>query len=208
MKRHISTKLSAAASAFLVLSLTACAMLPVCADARIPLTVCTAEAEGNMLPFDITPSAAGSGRTSVAPETPAEPGNAAGTEENLPSDSSFGTANDAVGGNDPAGDMTETPVPENTSPTTGVTEDSNAGNGNRQEGQAGGDENGRTGEKADPSTPDTAENPVKDAVDEVKNDVTEAANGKTNWASIVIALVIAVTLVAVVVALIPRKRTD
>ena len=202
MKRHIASKWSAAAAAFLVLTLTAGTMLPVCADARIPLTVCTAEAEGNMLPFDITPSAAGSGRTSV------EPGNAAGTEENLPSDSSFQTADDAVGGNDPVGDMAETPVPENTAPATGVTEDSNAGNGNRQEGQAGGDENGRTGEKADSNTPDTAENPVKDAVDEVKNDVTEAANGKTNWASIVIALVIAVTLVAVVVALIPRKRTD
>lgn len=209
MKRHLFTKASAVIAAFLVM--TASALLPVTAAAPLSLTLCTAEAVGSDLPFDITASAAEGNMNN-----PGKDGSA--TENLLPGDSTSGTADDAVGGNDPVGDTGNTPSSGSTSGTTGdAAGDPNAGNGNREEGQAGGNSDGMIGEGpavrpedtagTDPNTPDTTDNPVENAVDKTA-DAVDNADGGTGWGSIIVALLIAAALIVVIVALIPRRRTD
>ena len=218
MKRHSVTK-SAAVLAALLLT-TMCAVLPAGAANADFLIPCTAEAEGSPIPFDITVSSAGNagGNTGNA-------GNAGGVTEGLiPGGDSFGTADDAVGGNDPAGDMAEQPSRNEQSDTAGKTDNTqndaagnpNAGNGNREEGQAGGNEDGKVGEGSANRTEgttgtgtDTADNPVENAVNEAADAVDNAADGSgTGWGGIIIALLIAAALIDVIIALIPRRRTD
>ena len=227
MKRTHLTKFSAVFIALFVLSVSS--VLPVLAGS---LTLCTAEAGGETPPFEIlaveggmagsgagagTSGAAGGSGIGGAIEGAAEDiGNA--VEDILPggdpADSSRPAEDPAL--SDPANDRTP-------SVDTSDNRDDNAGNGNLEEGQAGGDENGVVGDgtgrdpvNPDTGTSDTGRNPTtadenaagSEAGTGTNAETTAQEDGGMNWASIIIALLIAVALVVVIVALIPRRRTD
>lgn len=205
MKRSTLTKITAGIAAVLVMSATV--VLPIAAAGPISITLCTAEQEDTSVSVDTLTANSGTNAGNTAPGTNA--GN-----NNVP-----GTAGDAIGGNTPAGDLPNDPANgTNNDPANGAngTNDTTAGNGNLNDGQAGGDENGVVGDEPigdgtivdditgnDAATADNANN-----ADNAGNADTAANGTGTNWASIIIALVIAVALIVVIVALIPRKRTD
>lgn len=213
MKRYPVAK-SAAVLAALVLT-AACAVLPTGAANTSPLVLCTAEAEGDPIPFDITVSSAGTAGS--ASENADTAGNGGMIDDMLPNTADEPIIDDSIG--DPA----ESPAPDNSADTADKTPtpekdaagNPDAGNGNREEGQAGVNEDGMVGEgPADrpgntvgQNDTNTADNPVENAVDEAADAVDEAANG-TGWGSVIVALLIAAALIVVIIALIPRRRTD
>lgn len=229
MKRLHLTKLAALAAA--VLAVTASAAAPAAAAHTRSVTLCSAEAVGSSVTVDtLTASGnvggaggtgAGAGGAGLAGDTPNEGMNGV-LNDVLPGEDGPGTADDAVGGNTPADDIAGNPSSgeasgsgntagsgNNTGNTVGetITGNENAGNGKLEEGQAGGDENGIVGEGTDDNlVEDMTDSGTADA--NAAADETTAAETGTNWGSVIVALVIGVALVVVIVALIPRKRTD
>lgn len=231
MKRTHLTKFAAVFTALLVLSVSS--VLPVLAGS---LTLCTAEVEGEMPPFEILAVEGGMAGSGARAGTEAGAGNTVGEAVGNAAEDIGNAVEDILPGNDPADDPSvndpaaNDPAGENRNPSgdtsgSGNTSDSgnmtdnrddNAGNGNREEGQAGGDANGEVGDgtNRDTTNPDTDRNPTTAdentaGSDTVAGTDTTAQNDRgMNWASIIVALLIAVALVVVIVALIPRKRTD
>ncbi len=247
MKRTHLTKIAAVFTALLVLSVSS--VLPVLAGS---LTLCTAEAEGELPPFEILAAASGSGAGGGSAGSGAGTSAGAGTgvgsgasgtaggsgiggamegaaedignavEDILPgTDSSGGNSSsgNSADSNQPAEDPAVSDPANDRTPAVDTPDnrDDNAGNGNREEGQAGGDENGMVGNGTDRDTtnPDSGNtggdrNPTtaEEGNTGTGTDTAAQEDSGTNWASIIVALLIAVALVVVIVALLPRKRAD
>lgn len=185
MKRTSLTKIAAGFAAVLVLSATAA--LPITASAAF----CTAE-QNEIERTAVTLTAAGNTSGTVNE-------NAAGTANEPYNDANNANGSTAAGNN-------------NTNNSSGNTAGDHRTDANDRYAE---NETG-TGTEDYPG-----ENIVDDVTDAVTGDEAAAANNNdnaandttaknsgTNWASIIIALVIAVALIVVVLALIPRKRTD
>ena len=212
MKRTHLTKFAAVIAAVLVVS--ASAVLPALAGT---VMFCTAEAVGSeQPPFDILTSAGNeaAGGTGIGDAVGNAVGDAVGDIGNAVDDLLPGDQNVPdvpADENRPAEENDPNRAPADQTPDNRVPDDKNtAGQGKLEEGQAGGDENGIVGDGTggDSMTGDTAGNRTDSGVNPADGETAVQETTGTSWASIIVALVIAVALVVVIVALIPRKRTD